>query len=192
MAVELLTTDPALEHLREYLGLLVRMQMKPALRGKLDSSGIVQQTLLEVHQKRDQWRHLGEAQRVAWLTTTLAHNLADEVRKHERRKRGGRQQSLEALRGSGSGGQGPAAPQSSPSERAIRNEQSRRLAQALARLPEAQREAVVLHHLQRWKITEIARHLGRSKLAVVGLLHRGLEKLRELLQDEDALSAQEP
>jgi RNA polymerase sigma-70 factor (ECF subfamily) len=186
MPAELTTPDPALEHLREYLGILVRMQLKPALHGQLDPSGIVQQTLLEVHEKRAQWQQLGEAQRVAWLKTTLAHNLADEVRKHTRRKRGaGRVLSLESLEGQSSGsGFEPAAEQSTPSQRAARNEQSQRLAQALAKLPEAQREAVVLHHLERWSLLEIASHLRRSKLAVVGLLHRGLVKLRKLLPEE--------
>jgi RNA polymerase sigma-70 factor (ECF subfamily) len=77
-----------------------------------------------------------------------------------------------------------AAEQSSPSESMERNEQLLRLAAALAQLPQDQREAVTLHHLQGWSLAELARHLDRSEAAVAGLLHRGFKKLRDLLHDE--------
>ena len=57
------------------------------------------------------------------------------------------------------------------------------LADALGRLPEAQREALVLQHWHGWSLAEIGAHLGRSPAAVAGLLHRGLTRLRELLQE---------
>jgi RNA polymerase sigma-70 factor (ECF subfamily) len=75
-----------------------------------------------------------------------------------------------------------AAEQSSPSQKAERNEEAVRLAQALATLPEMQREVVVLRHCQGWSLADISRHLGRSPAAVAGLLHRGLEQLRSLMQ----------
>src|SRR5262249_33848938 len=96
-----------------------------------------------------------------------------------------RQQSLEAaLEGSSSRLQSwLAAEQSSPSQQAQRNEQGVRLAQALAGLPEPQREALVLRHLEGWSLADIAGRMGRSPAAVVGLLQRGLKKLRALLQE---------
>ena len=66
---------------------------------------------------------------------------------------------------------------------ASQNEQLLRLAAALARIPDAQREAVVLHHLQEWPLAEVAEQLGRSESAVAGLLHRGLKSLRRMLED---------
>jgi RNA polymerase sigma-70 factor (ECF subfamily) len=73
---------------------------------------------------------------------------------------------------------------SSPSQRAIREEELLRLADALALLPADQRRAVELHHLLDCSIEEIARQMERSESAVGGLLRRGLKKLRELLRDE--------
>jgi RNA polymerase sigma-70 factor (ECF subfamily) len=79
-----------------------------------------------------------------------------------------------------------AAVQSSPSQRVIREEQLLQLAQALAELPAEQRQAVELHHLQGHPVAEVGEMMGRSRAAVVGLLFRGLKKLRQLLDDSEA------
>ncbi len=78
-----------------------------------------------------------------------------------------------------------AAEQSSPSEQVERHEQALRLAEALAGLPDKQRQAVELRHLRGLSLAEVAAELGSSKAAVVGLLHRGVEKLRALLSEPD-------
>ena len=71
---------------------------------------------------------------------------------------------------------------SSPSVRAVRNERLLRLAEAVATLPESQREAISLHHLQGWPLAQVARHLDRTPSAVMGLLNRGLKQLRTRLE----------
>ena len=76
-----------------------------------------------------------------------------------------------------------AAEQSSPSQQAQRHERAVRLAEALARLPENQREAVVLRHWHGCSLAEIGERLGCTTTAVTGLLHRGLRKLRQQLHD---------
>ena len=70
-----------LERIREFLVLLARLQIDPRFQGKVDLSGVVQQTLLEVHHAYDRFRTWDEAQKAAWLRKVLAHNLTDEVRK---------------------------------------------------------------------------------------------------------------
>jgi len=180
--------DQELARYREYLSLLARLQVDSRLQGKIDLSGIVQQTLLEAHQAREQLRGRSQEEKAAWLRKALAHNLADEVRRLGRDKRDvARAQSLEeALEQSSSRlGAWIAAEQSSPSEQAEKKEQMLRLAEALAQLLPSQRQAVELRHLKGQSLVEIANELACSKSAVVGLLHRGVQKLRQLLHDDE-------
>ena len=52
-----------------------------------------------------------------------------------------------------------------------------------AMLTEEQRRAVELRHLKGQSLAEVAAALGCSKAAVVGLLHRGVHTLREVLAE---------
>jgi RNA polymerase sigma-70 factor (ECF subfamily) len=178
-------TGELLERYRDYLGLLARLQVEPRWQGKLDLSGVVQQTLLEAYQAQGLLRAGNTAQRLVWLRRVLANNLADELRKLNADKRDmGRERSLEAALGESSSRLGSwlAADQSSPSAHLEREEQALKLAGALAELPEAQREALVLQHWHGWSLAKIAQHMERSHAAVAGLIKRGLQELRIRLQ----------
>lgn len=59
-----------------------------------------------------------------------------------------------------------------------------RLAEAVKQLPDAQRRAVELHHLEGRSLAEIADALGTTKPAIAGLLHRGLKALRARLETD--------
>jgi RNA polymerase sigma-70 factor, ECF subfamily len=176
-----------LEKFREYLDVLVRVQMDSWLRGKLDPSGLVQETLLEAHQVIEQLRGRSEGEVLAWLRAALAHNLADEIRRLGADKRNvAREESLQqALEQSSSRlEQWLADHRPAASELAVRQEQVLRLAEALRHLPDKQRQAVELRHLKGLSLAQIARELSCTKAAVVGLLHRGVAKLRTLLERE--------
>jgi RNA polymerase sigma-70 factor (ECF subfamily) len=176
----------ALEKFRSYLGLIARLELDPALEAKVDVSGVVQQTLWEAHQA-------GEAPgddeaRVRWLRRILANNLQDEIRKFRAQARSvERERSLHAALDASSLRieHWLASQQSSPSQLAIRREGALRLADALARLPEDQRRAIELHHLQGLTLAQTAQTLERTKGAVAQLLFRGLRKLKEILRDEE-------
>jgi RNA polymerase sigma-70 factor (ECF subfamily) len=181
--------EAVLEQCREYLALLARLRLSPRLRAKLDASDLVQQTLLKAYEKRDQYRGGTPAQLLAWLRQILANELAGALRQFATEARDlVREQSLQADLDASSTRLEAwlAADQTSPSQCAIREERLLRLARALAQLPPDQCRAVELHHLQGQPLAEVARHLGRSQEAVVGLLYRGLKKLRQLLENPSA------
>ena len=171
---------------RPYLDNLARLRLDPRLQSKLDPADVVQQTLLEACQAPAQFDGRSEGEQKAWLRCILLRNLANAVRDLNRQKRDvSRERSLEAALEDSSARLEAllAAEQSSPSERAARNEELRALADALGRLPEDQRQAVELHHLHGLPLAEIAGRMNRSKGAVAALLFRGLRKLREHLGD---------
>ena len=175
-----------IEDHRDYLLRLVRLQLGSRLRAKLDASDVVQQAILHAHERRGQFRGRTEGEWLAWLRAILANALAAAFRRLDTRARDpGRERSLEAeLERSASRMEVLlAADQTSPSERAVRGEELRRLAHAIARLPEDQRRVVELHYLKGLAVADVAEQIGRTRPAAVGLLFRGLRRLRELLQE---------
>jgi RNA polymerase sigma-70 factor (ECF subfamily) len=177
-----------LEGFRNYLRLLARLQLGAGLQAKLDPSDVVQETLLTAIAHQDQFRGKNEAEQAAWLRTILARELADQIRKLQTEMRDaalevslerGLEESsarLEAwLTDAGS----------SPSQRAQRQEELSRLAAALMRLPEDQRTAIELHHLNGLPVLEVAQQMGRSRPSVAGLLRRALRSLRDQLRSDE-------
>jgi RNA polymerase sigma-70 factor (ECF subfamily) len=180
--------DDVVERYRQYLVMLADRQLDSRLRGKLDASDVVQQTLLEAHQNREQFRGTHEAELVAWLRKILAHNLLDAMRGLRREKRDvAREQSINAaIEQSSVRLEGWLADeQSTPSQKFARQEEAVRLADTMAQLPNAQREALILKNWHGWTVAEIAQHMGRTSAAVAGLLKRGLKQLRQQLTESE-------
>jgi RNA polymerase sigma-70 factor, ECF subfamily len=177
-----------LEQFRAYLMVMARLHWDQRLQGKTDPADLVQQTLLEAHQKLHQFRGNSDPQLMGWLRVSLVHNLLDALKKFVDPRDGKPREAqlLDAMEESSSRLQALlAADQSSPSERASNEEELLRLTAALEQLPEAQREAVTLNRLKGMSAADVARRLGRTEDAVAGLLRRGLKKLRELLRESE-------
>lgn len=178
----------AIEQYRHYLVMLAERQLDPRLRGKLDASDVVQQTLLEAHRGSEQLRAQSEPEMVGWLRKILAHNLSDAVRSFRREKRDvAREQSVNAALNQSSARLEAwiDSEQSTPSQKVIRREETLQLADALAQLPDSQRDALVLKNWHGWSVAQIARHMERTPEAVAGLLKRGLGSLRKKLTQSE-------
>ena len=176
---------PDLNQFRAALRLQAEVALSPRLRVKEDASDIVQQTLLEAHRDLPAYRGQTDAELIGWLKTILIRNLYNVARRLGTQKRDVGQEFSLAERLDQSSAvleHFLSSELTSPSQRAINNEQTQKLADGLAALLEAERTAVVLKHLQGWKLADISAHLGRPVDAVGGLLKRGLKKLREHMQ----------
>lgn len=173
-----------LEKYRDTLYLAVQLDLDPLLQGKLDLSGVVQQTLWDAHAGFTQFRGTREFEVLAWLRRILANNLIDEIRKLDRAKYDARLEvslaesslRLEAVL---------AADHTPPEECVCRNEELFRVMQSMLELPADQRTAVLRHHLQGATLAVVAVEMGRRKEAVAGLIHRGMIRLRDLLAESD-------
>jgi RNA polymerase sigma-70 factor (ECF subfamily) len=154
------------------------------LQGKLDASDLVQETFLEAHRNFTQFRGTSEPQFVSWLRRILAAKVANLLRHYLGTQ--GRdvrlEQGLAADLDNSSRllGEELVAALSSPSQQAVRREQSVLLANALERLPEDYREVIVLRHLEGLSFPEVARRMGRTLDSVQKLWLRGLARLRQV------------
>ena len=181
MRANLESMDSFLWKYRDYLRRLARRRLGSKLRGKLDESDIVQETMLQAHVAKDQFRGKSEPERRAWFRTILESKIAGALRRFSRRRRDvGLETSLEPQPGEA------AAATSTPSLKAAREEDLTRLAEALQALPDDQRRAVEMHHLEGLPFAEIAARMGRSKTSVAGLVFRGVRALRARLADFEA------
>jgi RNA polymerase sigma-70 factor (ECF subfamily) len=177
-----------LDTYRDYLLTLARIELGAQPRGVPEASDIVQQTLLQAHRNREQFRGHSQAELAAWLRQILSHQLVDAIRSAGREKRDERRnRSLDQALNESSVRLGDwlAADQSSPSQSAHREERALRISAALAQLPAAQCEALILQHWHGWSLAQIGAHMDRSPVAVAGLLKRGLRQLRTVLVDPD-------
>jgi RNA polymerase sigma-70 factor (ECF subfamily) len=174
----------ALGQFRAYLETLSCIQIDPRLRAKFGLSDVISRTLWEAYQGLARIETLGLEEQRRWLRRMLLNNLRDEV---DRWRTGGRDVALEqplqeaAEASSCRLGDWLAADETTPSARLAEQERALRVAEALARLPERQREALILQKWHGWKLDQIAEHLHCTAGAVAGLHARALAALRSLL-----------
>ncbi len=141
--------------------------MQRDLGGAEEAHDLVQQTFLQLHRARNDFRPGAKLR--PWLFT-IALNLK---RQHFRRLGRRPVTSLSTDEGVAE----PVAPRGNPEAR-VGDVQLRA---ALLRLPEAQREVIVLHWFEGLSFREIAEAVGASQPAVKVRAHRGYNKLRETM-----------
>ena len=172
---------------RAYLRLLARTQIGRHLQGKVDPSDLVQETFLAANRNFGRFRGTTEREFVVWLRQIMAANIANMLRRYlgarRRDVRLERQLGAELDESSLALANMLAAPQSSPSQRAVRREQAVLLADALDKLPDDYREVLVLRHLEGLRFPEVAHRMGRTLDSVKKLWTRALARLRGSLGD---------
>lgn len=184
----------AREHLFQryqgYLQVLANAQLGKHLRGKCDPADVVQMTLLEAHRDFASFQGCHEPELLAWLRRILAHNLFNEARRFNAQLRdASREISLDQVRAgvehsSIALAQGLAAGTPTPSQLASHREDSVRLADALARLPEDYQTVLILRIFEGLPAEEVADRMGRTAGAVRMLQMRALASLREVMGEE--------
>jgi RNA polymerase sigma-70 factor (ECF subfamily) len=179
------TLGRLLDLYRPYLVVLARVQIGRRLQGKVDASDVVQEAFLGASRDFPRFRGTTEQEFLGWLRQVLASVLANLVRHYQGTQRRDvrleRQLAVELEQSSHALDRNLVAEQSSPSQQAIRREQSVLLAEALGRLPEEWRELLILRHLEGLSFPDVARRLGRTVDSVKKQWPRALVSLRRLL-----------
>ena len=166
-----------------YLTLLVRVQLSRRIQAKADPADLVQDTFLEAHRHFANFRGTSEPELTAWLRQILGSRLANVVRHYVGTK--GRdirmETDLQAELDESSRflDAGLIAADSSPSQQAAHRETAVILADALERLPEDYREAIVLRQLEGLPFSDVAVRMGKTEDSVQKLWVRGLDRLRK-------------
>ncbi len=175
----------SLDRFRAYLRILAEVGLNHTYQRKISPSDLVQETLLQAHVSIDRFRGRSDAEAAAWLRRILARKLANAIRDLRRAKRDvRRERSLaDSLNRSSVRLQFLLSPETSPSSKLERKEVLLRVSHALGTLPEDQRQAVLLKHLEDIPLADVAGLMSRSQAAVAGLLRRGLKSLRDSLKD---------
>jgi RNA polymerase sigma-70 factor, ECF subfamily len=176
-----------LQRYRPFLLLTLRRQIGPQLGVRCSPSDIVQQTFTDACQSFDQFKGATEPEFSAWIKRISEQNLKDAFRKHvgAQTRTVERERRLDDLDSTASfHWKEPKANQATAGDRLIKGEMALRLAAVLESLPEAQREAVCLRHLEGCTLEEVAKRLSRSLPATMGLLKRGVQSLRQKMPRE--------
>lgn len=180
----------ALDHLfstyRPYLLAAARQDLGAELRTRIDAADVVQDTLIEACRDFPHFRGRTEKDLLAWLRQILHNNLCNERRRHIRTAMRSVccEVSLEEVAAEQMRNAARGAAQS-PSAQAQAREENEALEQALRRLPDHYRKALLLHTWEEMTFAQIGEHLHCSAEAARKLWGRAAEQLIAVLRDRD-------
>ena len=140
-----------------------------------DAADCGQEAMVRIWKNLRTWRE--ESSFESWVCRITANCCLDFLRRRKRDK----SQSIEPLREAGFD---PPDPKAGTEDAVLDREEKARLREAIARLPEDQREALVLTQLERVPYDRAAALLGVTDGTVKSRVNRAKAKLREWLSGE--------
>ncbi len=186
-----------LESYRAYLRLLAATQLHGRLSQRVSPSDVVQETMLAAHQDFNAFRGRTRVEFSAWLRKILSHRLLNAMEQHLSLKRDARREvSIETVAHSvdSSGtalGKMLTCDEPSPSTTFTLHEDSQRVADLIAQLPEQYQQVIMLRNLQGLRFDAVAARMQKTPAATRLLWLRAVQKLRQLYR-QDAPHAHKP
>lgn len=151
-----------------------------------DAEDLVQEVFVRVVRTIDSYVDDGKFE--AWLfriATNLARDRIRRVRRAVVIPMSGGSRSAEEGGAEGAVFESEADDEPAVAERNLdRAEQVDRLQKAMTRLPEAEREVILLRHYTDLSFAQIADMMGTPLGTALARSHRGLQKMREMLKDD--------
>ncbi|WP_338550606.1 RNA polymerase sigma factor [Roseovarius phycicola] len=140
------------------------------LGSRAEAEDVTQEAMLRLWRQAPNWRQ-GEAQVTTWLYRVVANLCTDRLRRSHRAA------PLEAAGDPVDSGAGPA-------QRMQEAARAKALQMALGQLPDRQRQAVVLRHIEELGNAQIAEIMDLSIEAVESLIARGKKALSASLRNQ--------
>jgi RNA polymerase sigma-70 factor (ECF subfamily) len=163
----------------------IASKLPPRLAATHAAEDILQVTFFQAFRDIGRYQARADASFSDWLARIADHRLLDAIKQHDCAKRGGQWQRLGEIAPGDSRSASLldwiAADQTSPTSAVARSEALHALQVALASIPEDQRKAIRLRHLEGKSLEEAAAAMGRSPDAVRGLVQRGKQSLAEAM-----------
>ncbi|HBE70853.1 MAG TPA: RNA polymerase subunit sigma-70 [Planctomycetaceae bacterium] len=178
-----------LEDYRAYLTVLAQRYLDNRLKGRLDAADVVQITFLEAQRDIGAFRGHHIEELLGWLRHILRNNVSSAHQRHlQTQKRSAKREVSNSPTDSRPAFTDVApAELTTPSQRMMRDEAAVYLANCLEEIPDTQREAIRLRYVEGCSLKEISAKMGKSEMAVAGLLKRGLQALRNrMISDSSA------
>lgn len=179
-----------LQRYRNYLYLLAAAQIGRRIARRISASDVVQETMLAAHRDFAEFRGHSSAELTSWLKTILSRSLLREFDRHlKAEKRDMRREiSYDTVVGGLESSCAAAATlvgsrQSDPAQIVSADEESRRVADLVAELPDVYRKVVTLKIFSELETAEIASHMQRSPQAIRLLWMRALRKLKRMYEE---------
>ena len=138
-----------------------------------------QETMIRIWRSLDSYR--GDCALESWVYRIAANCCMDYLRKKKRDK----SVSMEPMREQGFD---PADPSLGTEEQVVAADEQKRLREAIAQLPENQREALILTQLEKVPYEEVAKLLGVSEGTIKSRVNRAKARLKEILSEGRELS----
>ena len=175
----------AFEAYRAYLLLVANRQLDQALLAKGGASDLVQETFLEAQRDFAQFKGESADEFQAWLRQLLLNNLANFNRRYRATSKRlvSREIRLEQEAPSGEEQIGLLADTQSPSRKALANERTAAIEQAVSRLPPDYAQVISWRYRDGLAFDEIARRIDRSENAVRKLWFRAIERLQQEMDE---------
>lgn len=164
--------------LRSYLLIFADQRLDEGLKGKLDASDVVQQSLLEAHRDFLEFHGESESELKSWISRLVVHNLMDAGRRfRQSQQRSVNREVALTVETEFS------LVKSSISASSIlrRRETDDELLRAVSELPERSQQILELRHRMGMSHAEIGRELGMTEVAARKLWSRIVEELQERL-----------
>jgi RNA polymerase sigma-70 factor (ECF subfamily) len=181
--------DGLLARHRDRLRTMIAWRIDRRLAARVDPSDVAQEVLLEASAKLDRYLRERPLPFFPWLRALAGERLALLQRSHVRaQRRSVLREEAGVLNLPDESAAELAArlvtSSTSPTQRALQQERRQRVRQALGRLPQPDREVLVLRNLEQLSVADTADVLRISGGAVKLRHLRALERLRALLGEE--------